>query len=901
MADIVNAELVDAAERLAKGSAAARQWVREVRATSVSVDNEALSLTGATRRAENIARKVRGAAGRRNCVGVFGPSQAGKSYLVSALARQPGGALTADFAGRRHDFLREINPPGDRESTGLVTRFTLQPSGSGNPEYPVSLRLLSETDLVKILANSFFSDFDQNNAKLKLAGGEEVRRAVEKARGRVKSQATAAHLDEIELFDLGEYFRQYFANQAATLGAAGYWEQLIELAARLSLPDRAELFGVLWNGLSDFTELFVRLAEGLERLHHAPEANVEIGALIPREANGEPRSIIDVAILKRLGTDADTTDLLKVVPLSPKGAAAPVSMPRALLTALVAELRIVMTEKPWDFFEHTDLLDFPGARGRLKLIDLPAESGDRVRQLRELLLRGKVAYLFQRFTEERELTSMLLCMPPSVQEVKDLPAMVREWIMVTHGNREARAKVANALFLVLTKFDLDFIEKGGETSESRRGKWDRRLNASFLDLYGASDWPHDWNGKPFANTFFLRNPGMKQEHIIAYESIEKNPDGSERLVERGPAPGKAALLSELRGAFVDSPLAAKHFSDLPMAWDAAFRPNDGGVAFLVEKLSQVLKPGLKAHQIAERLAEEVVTLDGKLRRFYLGDDEDTRQKREQELMALRRSLFNDSARDGFRNFFKLMGAFSLGIPEAREVVLNVAALRIDTLAPAGAAESAEPDPWANEAGPTAGRRKLDRAAVFAREIMNAWTDKLRTLSQNEEAVRNLGFDGRTMDDVANELIVGATRQGLAERIAADVRARLQTANVRWDDSTVADRAATMAAMAIDDYVAYLGFVYMPEGERPGFPEPPRQPERPIFPRPPANAGAPVVEPQRSALERQMFLDWGVALRQLGVDNVGFSGGREISTEQNRQLSVILQTIAVRPLLADYLA
>lgn len=900
MADIVNTELVEAAERLAKGASAARQWVREVRAASVSVDNEASSLTGATRRAENIARKVKGAAGRRNCVGVFGPSQAGKSYLVSALARRPGGALTADFSGRHHDFLREINPPGDRESTGLVTRFTLQPGNAGNPEYPVSLRLLSETDLVKILANSFFSDFDQNNATLKLAGGEEVRRAVEKARGRVKSQA-AAHLDEIEMFDLGEYFRQYFANQAATLGAAGYWEQLIELAPRLSLQDRAELFGVLWNGLADFTELFVRLAEGLERLGQAPEANVEIGALIPREAGGQPRSIIDVAILAQLGTSEDVSDLLKVVPLSGKGPGAPVSMPRALLTALVAELRIVMTEKPWGFFEHTDLLDFPGARGRLKLIDLPADADDRTRQLRELLLRGKVAYLFQRFTEERELTSMLLCMPPSVQEVKDLPAMVREWIMVTHGNREARSKIANALFLVLTKFDLDFIEKGGETSESRRGKWDRRLNASFLDLYGASDWPHDWNGKPFANTFFLRNPGMKQEHIIEYESVEKNPDGSERLVEHGPAPAKTALLAEHRAAFLDSPLSAKHFSDMSTAWDAAFRPNDGGVSYLVERLTQVLKPGLKAHQIAERLSEEVSTLDGKLRRFYLGEDEDTRQKREQELMAIRRTLFNDSAKDGFRNFFQLLGAFSLAVPEAREVVLNVAALRIDALNPAGAAETAEPDPWANDAA-AAPKRRLDRAAVFAREIMNAWTEKLRTLSQNEEAMRNMGFEGRLIDDVANELIVGATRQGVADRIANDVRARLQTANVRWDDGTVADRAATMASMAIDDYVAYLGFVSKPEGERPGFPEPPRPPERPIFPRPPsAAAGTPAVEPQRSLLERQMFLDWGVALRQLGIDNVGFSGGREISAEQNKRLSAILQIIAVKPLLAEYLA
>ena len=59
------------------------------------------------------------------CVGVFGPSQAGKSYLVSILASRDGRPLQARFADKTYDFLREINPPGNRESTGLVTRFGL--------------------------------------------------------------------------------------------------------------------------------------------------------------------------------------------------------------------------------------------------------------------------------------------------------------------------------------------------------------------------------------------------------------------------------------------------------------------------------------------------------------------------------------------------------------------------------------------------------------------------------------------------------------------------------------------------------------------------------------------------------------------------------------------------------
>lgn len=42
-------------------------------------------------------RKLSRAASRKMCVGVFGPSQAGKSYLISALARDRKGELSADF------------------------------------------------------------------------------------------------------------------------------------------------------------------------------------------------------------------------------------------------------------------------------------------------------------------------------------------------------------------------------------------------------------------------------------------------------------------------------------------------------------------------------------------------------------------------------------------------------------------------------------------------------------------------------------------------------------------------------------------------------------------------------------------------------------------------------------
>ena len=147
-----------------------------------------------------------------------------------------------------------------------------------------------------------------------------------------------------------------------------------------------------------------------------------------------------------------------------------------------------------------------------------------------------------------------------------------------------------------------------------------------------------------------------------------------------------------------------------------------------------------------------------------------------------------------------------------------------------------------------------------------------------------------------EVIVGAHRLVLTETIAQGVRAHVQSANVRWDD--VADRAGCIATATINDYVSYLGYGDLPENKRPGFPEPPKQPTRAIFAAPPQVDGAVALGAARLPLEQRFFVDWGVALRQLGLDNTSFAGGREIDEAQNRRLGQILETIAIAPLVRD---
>jgi len=109
------------------------------------------------RRAESARNFERAARGPVN-VALFGPSQTGKSYLLSAIGRKAPHPLIAILGNKEKNFLKDINPERKDEATGLVTRFGIDPTGATD-SHPVAVRLFSQIDLVMMLANSFFLDF----------------------------------------------------------------------------------------------------------------------------------------------------------------------------------------------------------------------------------------------------------------------------------------------------------------------------------------------------------------------------------------------------------------------------------------------------------------------------------------------------------------------------------------------------------------------------------------------------------------------------------------------------------------------------------------------------------------------------------------------------------------------
>ena len=207
------------------------------------VRQEKAGLTKEFRRLAAQARRLAQAAQRPMCVGVFGPSQSGKSYLISALARKGNAPLLADFAGQEVDFIRDINPEGGRESTGLVTRFTLQPAAGATPAAPVHMRLLTQTDLVKILGNTYYADCDHSDDELLTPA--QLTEVLDSLAPLAQAQP-ADPLTAEDVYDLQAYFERYFKGQERIrLLRLGYWEPAAQLAPRLRIQDRAKLFSVI--------------------------------------------------------------------------------------------------------------------------------------------------------------------------------------------------------------------------------------------------------------------------------------------------------------------------------------------------------------------------------------------------------------------------------------------------------------------------------------------------------------------------------------------------------------------------------------------------------------------------------------------------------------------------------
>lgn len=569
---------------------------------------------------------------KRPVIAIFGESQVGKSYLVSNLAIAANEDVLNIVDPSNNgliDFIKEMNPKGGgAEATGLVSRFTIVNNYKAG-QAPFLLKLLSQDDVVKIISNGYLSDIMLYNYKI---DNEEIQKRLQNVRKKMMNTEQPGFTED-DAYELKEYLNYQFKDHfiVRDLNNINFWDDVATIAPFLPSEMRYEIFEIIWGKHEFFTDLFNNLSYTLKQLNFLEEVRCNRDALTPQES-----TILDVSRLKEMYLPQGQTT---IDVFSQDGKTFKVT--KSIISALTAEVVLLLPDNIVDdpmraFLKEADVLDFPGARSRKKIPEITFLQNDKKDKL-EVYLRGKIAFLFDRYTYENEISSLIYCMHEKQSEVQDLPRLIHEWIKVMHGGSpEERENSENhykklipqtdieriiPLLVVMTKFN---IELTGSTSDvigqpdSHNEKWTARLQKNFNDFMSMNvedKWPNAWTltERYFQNIFLLRDPKYSK---AIYEGITENNTGQETKIR----PEYEQRLKDMEISFLKHQAVQKHIRNKELLWKETTMPSKSGIDYIVKYLSPTCNPILRIERIKTFIQQLIQDIQKELEVYFEGDD-----------------------------------------------------------------------------------------------------------------------------------------------------------------------------------------------------------------------------------------------------------------------------------------
>lgn len=586
-------------------------------------------------------------------VAVFGESQQGKSYLVSSLLSEKGVPFhISDGHGTSHDFIAKINPRGGNvESTGVVTRFSTHFEWVDS-KYPVLAKLLSISDLILVLCDSYLNDVKVNSDNI--FRSEDINERInEIQRKNQGSHVNQKIITEDDIYEIKDYFKLNFSSRATGVMHSDFFDKVPEFISSVPINDFASLFSVFWNGNSDFTSLLSDLISELEKVNFTSEIYLPIEAVL-RE-NG---TVIDVSRLREIFGENGISDqgvISTTNVLIEKDHKLEIvnDFSKPFLSALASEL-VFKLEKGLEasktFLKNTDILDFPGARRREEIHESEITS-----KRSDLLLRGKVSYLFNKYSYDEKINILMLCHADEQSGQSVIPNLINDWISKMIGNTpESRNEFLKNLptpsfFVIGTKFNLDLkFEEGRDKNGDISGlkyRWEKRFlkvlrNEVFSCSREKNDWLENWttSDRNFKNIYLLRDYYYSSE---SQSNLFKgyNTEGVE--IEAVDYPNYPEFRNDLKKTFLNFEFVQKHFVSPEISWDECSTINKDGSELIIKNLSATSKNISEANNLKnlKRLNEISQEITNELLKYYHDSSSDERLKRtRQKAGVVRRKM-----------------------------------------------------------------------------------------------------------------------------------------------------------------------------------------------------------------------------------------------------------------------
>lgn len=586
---------------------------------------------------KNYRRKLKriGDALSENCsAAAYGESQVGKSYLMSSLLSTPDAPFVIENNGIEYSFIDKINPSGGnntkQESTGVITRFTIRQSNSKMADY-VKITNLSVVDIILLLADSYYNDvkIDTDSVLLNTDIDNFLSQKADLWRGKTKVHDI---ITEDDVRDICDYLNDIIGNNAANICKSNFCKTIAPVIEYISYDNWVNIFGLIWNNNAELNKLFSTLINEYKKLNFTTEVYVPFDAVLRDKGTLLKIDWLDsvCGIHKESNDDILYTDIF-----DKEGNIIAADFSKAYLSALIGELTFVLPEKiavERKFLKKIDLLDFPGARSREKIKE--QQLGE---VLPTILRRGKVAYLFNKYSRSLKISSVLFCHHNDQKTEPTIGASIHNWIENNIGKTpETRANVLTKtngiapLFLICTKFNID-LERTKNDTPATIAKLDdhwSRFNTTIPKIIEPEKWLDEWvpaggafSSPHFQNVYLLRDFywSAKNRVFDGYNEQKGTVESNVHIFEEYPE-----YFNDLMNSFLANQFIKKHFAKPQQAWDdVATINNDGSKAIIrnLDAIAEVLENARKElyHQQLVEIRNEIVN---RLSVYHESDDKE---------------------------------------------------------------------------------------------------------------------------------------------------------------------------------------------------------------------------------------------------------------------------------------
>lgn len=524
---------------------------------------------------------------------LYGESQAGKSYLVSSLLSDNGKFMIQDGYGKDYNFKDDINPTGnDHESTSVITRFSTREKYI-DKNYPIICKLLSPADLIMVLCESYYNNVKTDTTLSYNELTLKTNAIIEEFQGKKNCQT---YIDEYDVLDIKDYFTQNFSKTTyQNLSDIAFFDRISEIIPRITFDRWKDVFSILWNCNPQITRLFGDLIDEFQKINFARTIYLPIDAILRSKG-----TVLDVERLTEIYqnnnasyTENDYQANTKLLYLDNNNKIE-CNMRKAIVCALIAELVICLPEsfkKTRSFLEKTDLLDFPGTR-RYENVDENDSISDA--SLTQLLRRGKVEYLFNKYSDSEKINVLLFCQNHKDSKQSVMPAKLNKWIGKMIGTTPAERADFKCpvppLFIVSTWFncDLQYDTKYGCINDMRQNWNDRFIKVLENQIIKTDtyNWFNNWTeSKPyFQNIYLLRDFEKSSDSgrdvsrlFTGYNEMGR--EQSEIIPDHYPT-----FRQDLQKSFLEFDFVKNHFADPIKSWNEAATLNKDGSRLIIENL-----------------------------------------------------------------------------------------------------------------------------------------------------------------------------------------------------------------------------------------------------------------------------------------------------------------------------